>query len=79
MTQKKCHSDSTPRVNHHYQPTAAALDATPMPTTTTTMAGEYSSVRRFVRRMLDTNPTTRADISEIVSDPWFVSLLPSSA
>ncbi|KAJ2518349.1 serine/threonine protein kinase [Coemansia sp. RSA 2049] len=78
MTQKKCHSDDTPRVNHHHQPTAAALDATSMPTTTM-MAGEYSSVRRFVRRMLDTNPTTRADINEIVSDPWFVSLLPSSA
>ncbi|KAJ1798156.1 Nitrogen permease reactivator protein [Coemansia sp. RSA 2399] len=36
--------------------------------------GERTPVGRLVRRMLDTNPTSRADINEIVDDPWFKSM-----
>ncbi|KAJ1988212.1 Nitrogen permease reactivator protein [Coemansia sp. RSA 1358] len=32
------------------------------------------SAKRIIRRMLESDPASRADISEIINDPWFQSL-----
>ncbi|KAJ2847838.1 hypothetical protein GGI22_005867, partial [Coemansia erecta] len=40
--------------------------------------GERTPVRRLFCRMLDTNPSSRADINEIVDDPWFKSMCQQS-
>ncbi|KAJ2544243.1 serine/threonine protein kinase, partial [Coemansia sp. RSA 1933] len=50
------------------------------PNDTAATAGyeEHSaSVARIVRRMLDTNPASRADINEVVNGPWVRSIKPS--
>ncbi|KAJ1664743.1 serine/threonine protein kinase [Coemansia sp. RSA 1646] len=45
--------------------------------TTAEVSGRMS-VRRIVRRMLDINPASRADINELVSDPWFKAMCQQS-